>query len=154
MPIRIGHWLQGVFNLNGIKRVLHNIQPETKLFIHIAIVAVEAIKKVIDNPLVDVFTEMTKNKIDDAIVAQARIWIPKTLAELKLSDQCAGLTDPSEIVKCAAKVLQQFSGDIKDIKLNELAEAFTLAAADGKLTWNEIAGLVKIVFDHEYKQPV
>lgn len=151
MPIRIGHWLQGVFNLNGIRRLLKKIPPATKIAIHVGIIAVEALKKVINNPLVDVFTEMTKSGIDDAVVAKAREWLPKVLLEMKLADKCMGLTVKEDIIKCAAEVIGQLAGDYQSQKFDDLGEAFTVAASDGVLTWQEIAGLVKIVFDHEYK---
>lgn len=150
MPLRIGHWLNGVFNLNGLKRFLGKIEPATKEVIHIGIIAVEALKKVMDNPLVDAFEEMEKSGLAKNIIEGAKEWFPRVLLELKLADKCMALTDRAEIIKCGAEVINQFAGDFKSQKLTEIAEQFTVAASDGKVTWNEIAGLVKLVFDTEY----
>lgn len=151
MPIRLAHWIEGVFNLNGLKRFLKKIPKPTKAFIKIGIVAVEALKKVAEDPTIDIFTEMTRNKVDDKIVAAARIWAPKVLLQMRLADKCLSLTNSDDIIRCGAEVLNQFAGDFKNQLLTDIAEQFAVAASDGDLTWGEIAGLVKIIFDKEYK---
>lgn len=152
MSIRLKHWLEGVFNTNGLKRFLQKEIPEVqKIAIHAGIILTQVFKAVANNPVLNFFVEASKTGLDDKILAGVKEWVPKVLAELQIAADCLGVTDPEELIKCSAKFVNGLSDDIKSSKLTQIAEFWAVASSDGKVTWTEIAGLVKIVYDNEVK---
>lgn len=66
-----------------IKKLIKKVLPEVKTVVNYGIALVEAIKGYVDNPMVDVFTALTKNTKDEKFVAFVRQYLPRLLAQLK-----------------------------------------------------------------------
>ncbi|MFB9843005.1 hypothetical protein [Mucilaginibacter ginsenosidivorans] len=133
------------------KRLFEGIPPELKTAIKIGVVVTENIKKFTDSPAADVLTAIIPGDIDDKIKDLLRAKLPAILAELKLADSCAGLTDPAAITSCAVKVLQGIGGDTQSAFLHNLAILVAEVAADGKLSWSDGVYLLEWYYKHEYK---
>ena len=121
----------------GIKSLFDGFPSELKIAVHIGTIVTEAIKTFVDSPETDVLTAIIPGSIDDDIKNLLRAKLPAILAELKLADSCAGLTDPAQITACAIQVLQGLDGDIKSAFLHNLSILIAQVAADGKLTWSD-----------------
>ena len=134
-----------------IKALFDGIPSELKTAINIGVVITENIKNFVDSPVVDVLTAIIPGDIDDQIKDWLRAKLPVILAQLKLADSCSGLTDPSEITKCAIVVLQGLDGDIKSAFLHNLSILIAEVAADGKLTWSDGVTILEWYYQNEYK---
>ncbi len=121
----------------GIKNLFDGFPSELKIAVHIGVIVTEAIKTFVDSPEADVLTAIIPGSIDNDIKNLLRAKLPEILAELKLADSCAGLTDPAQITACAIQVLQGLDGDIKSAFLHNLSILIAQVAANGKLTWSD-----------------
>lgn len=133
-----------------IKTLFGSMLPELKAAIHIGVVVTENIKNFVDSPAADVLTAIIPGDVDDKVKAWLRAKIPAILTELKLADQCAHLTDPAEITKCAIGVLHGLDGDIKNAFLHNLSILIAQVAADGKLTWSDGVYILEWYYQHQY----
>ncbi|HTI58422.1 hypothetical protein [Mucilaginibacter sp.] len=134
-----------------VKRLFEGIPSELKTAIKIGVLVTENIKKFTDSPAADVLTAIIPGDIDDRVKDLLRAKLPAILAELKLADSCAGLTDPADITSCAIKVLQGIGGDPQSAFLHNLAILVAEVAADGKLSWGDGVYLLEWYYKHEYK---
>lgn len=66
-----------------IKGLIKKVIPEVKTVVDYGITLVEAIQNYVDNPLVDVFTALTKSTKDEKFIAFVRAYLPELLAQLK-----------------------------------------------------------------------
>lgn len=134
-----------------IKSLFDGMPANLKTAIHIGVAVTENVKKFVDSPAADVLTAIIPGDIDDQIKALLRSKLPAILTELKLADNCAGLTDPSAITACAINVLQGLDGDIKSAFLHNLSILVAQVAADGELTWSDGVYLLEWYYQHQYK---
>lgn len=132
-----------------IKHLFDGLPAEFKNAIHIGVTVVNNIKTWIDSSDADILTAIIPGTLDDAIKVKLREALPKILAELKLADNCAQLTDPNEIVKCAVNTLQQLEGDFKSAFLHDLSVLIAQVAADGKLTWQDGVYVLQWYYDNK-----
>jgi hypothetical protein len=146
----VGKFLAHIWD--AIKHLFDGLPAEFKAAIDIGVTVTEKVKTFIDNPEVDVFTAIIPGTIDDAIVAKLRDALPKILIELKLAQNCAQLTDPTEIVKCAILELQSIEGDFKSAFLHDLSILIAQVAADGKLDWKDGAAVLEWYYQHKKEQ--
>jgi hypothetical protein len=134
-----------------IKNLFTNISPELKSAIHIGVVVTENIKNFVDSPAADVITALIPGDTDDQIKEWLRAKLPAILTELKLTDSCSELTDPSQITACAIKVLQSMDADIKDAFLHDISILVAKVAADGQLSWSDGVYLLEWYYQHNFK---
>lgn len=134
-----------------IKGLFDGIPSELKTAVHIGVVVTEGLKTFVDSPAADVLTAIIPGEIDDDLKTLLRAKLPGILTELKLADNCSGLTDPSQIALCATKVLQGLDGDIGSAFLHSLSILIAQIAADGKLTWSDGVYILEWYYQNEYK---
>jgi hypothetical protein len=134
-----------------IKDLFSAIPSELKTAVHIAVIVTENIKNFVDSPAADVLTTLIPGDADDEIKNLLRAKLPAILAELKLADSCAGLTDPAQITACAIKVLQGLDSNIQSGFLHNLSVLVAQVVADGKLTWSDGVYLVEWYYQNQYK---
>jgi hypothetical protein len=136
----------------GLKKELKALPLQVRNGIHIGITVVEGIKKVLDSPVVDVFTTLFPGDVDNKIINVLRDKLPRILAEMKLVEACAGETDPAKLVECAAREIGKLTGTAKmnftDSLAVMIAEEF---AKDGNVTASDLKYLVKPYYDLIYK---
>lgn len=135
----------------GIKSLFDSLPAEYQSAIHIGVIVVENIKKAIDSPVADILTAIIPGDVDDKVKAILRQQLPKLLTELKLTDNCAGLTEPIAITNCAIQTLQQLNGDIKSAFLHNIAILVAQIAADGKLTWSDGVYLLEWYYKNNFE---
>lgn len=134
-----------------IKSLFDGIPAELKTAIHVGVVVTEGLKAFVDSPAADVLTAIIPGDIDDDLKNLLRAKLPQILTELKLADSCAGLTDPSQITKCAITVLQSLDGDINSAFLHSLSILIAQVASDSKLTWSDGVYILEWYYENEYK---
>lgn len=137
-----------------VKSLFDGIPAELKTAISIGVVITEGIKTFVDSPVADVLTAIIPGTLDDDLKTLLRAKLPEILTELKLADNCSGLTDPSQITACAVKVLQGLDGDIKSAFLHSLSILVAQVAADGKLTWSDGVYILQWYYQHEFQPAV
>ncbi|MGN6395028.1 MAG: hypothetical protein ACTHMI_05680 [Mucilaginibacter sp.] len=135
----------------GIKSLFEEMPDELKKAIHIGVEVTENIKKFVDSPAADVLTAIIPSEIDNEIKNWLRDKIPGILTEMKLADDCAGLTDPAAITACAIKVLQGLDSNVQSAFLHNLSIMVAQVAADGKLTWSDGVYLLEWYYQHGFK---
>ena len=134
-----------------VQGLFDGIPTELKTAIHIGVLVTEAIKTFVDSPAADVLTAIIPGDADDEIKDLLRAKLPGILAELKLADSCASLTDPSQITACAIKVLQGLDGDVSSAFLHSLSILISQVASDGKLSWSDGVYILEWYYQNEYK---
>jgi len=134
-----------------VQGLFDGIPTELKTAIHIGVLVTEAIKTFVDSPAADVLTAIIPGDADDEIKDLLRAKLPGILAELKLADSCAGLTDPAQITACAIKVLQGLDGDVSSAFLHSLSILISQVASDGKLSWSDGVYILEWYYQNEYK---
>jgi len=134
-----------------IKDLFSAIPSELRTAIHIGVIVTENVKNFVDSPAADILTTLIPGDADDEIKKLLRAKLPTILAELKLADGCAGLTDPAQITDCAVKVLQSLDKNVQSAFLHNLAIMVTQVVADGKLTWSEGVYLAEWYYQNQYK---
>lgn len=134
-----------------IKGLLDGIPAELKVAIHVGVVVTEGLKTFVDSPMADILTAIIPGDIDDELKNILRARLPQILIELKLADNCAGLTDPSQITACATKVLQGLDGNISSAFLHSLSILIAQIASEGKLTWSDGVYILEWYYQNEYK---
>ncbi len=137
-----------------IESLFNGIPAELKAAIHIGVLVTENIKTFVDSPTADILTEIIPGELDDEIKNLLRAKLPAILTELKLADNCGGLTDPSQITKCAILVLKKLDGDIQSAFLHNLSIFVSQVTADGKLSWSDGVYLLEWYYQHRYKTAV
>jgi len=134
-----------------IKSLFDGIPSDLKIAIHIGVQITQNIKTFVDSPAADVLTAIIPGDIDDEIKNWLRAKLPEILTELKLADNCSGLTEPAAITACAIKVLQGLDADIQAPFFHSLSVLVAQVAADGKLTWSDGVYLLQWYYQHEYQ---
>ena len=139
---------------DSIENFFQGLLPELKDAIAIGVTVVDNMKKVMENPVVDVLTAIIPGDLDDQIKNRLRALLPKILVDLRLASECSELSDPNEIVKCAIKTLQQIGGDFisdsaKKNFYDSIAVLVAQVAADGKLSWDDSKYVIKWYYDHK-----
>jgi hypothetical protein len=135
----------------GIESLFDGFPAELKAAIHIGVIVTENIKNFVDSPAADVLTTIIPGDIDDDIKNWLRAKLPELLAELKLVDSCAGLTDPQQITQCAVKVLQELTGDVQSSFLHSLSIFIAQIASNGSLTWADGVTITQWYYENVYK---
>jgi hypothetical protein len=137
--------------LNSIKKLFTDIPAELKSAIHIGVVIAENVKLFIDSPAADVLTAIIPGSIDDKIKDLLRSKLPLILSELKLVDNCVGITDPVQLTRCGINAIQNLNGDIKSAFLHNLSILIAKATADDQLSWSDGVYLLEWYYQHKYK---
>jgi hypothetical protein len=135
----------------SIKALFDGMPAELKTAIHIGVIVTENIKQFVDSPAADVLTVLIPGEVDDKAKQLLRANLPVILTGLKLADNCAGLTDPSQIVICAIKELQGLDGKVQGAFLHNISIMLAQIAADGKLSWSDGVYLLEWYYQHQYK---
>ena len=141
-----------------LKNLFAGLTPRLKSAIHIGVTITDAIKNFdTSKPIVgDILTALIPGDLDDRIKNILRANLPKIVIQLKLVDATLGLTDPNEILVAASKTLQQITSDY-DVRpgfLNNLSIVIAQVAADGKLTWDDAAYVLKWYYDNDYQKKI
>lgn len=98
----------------------------------------------VNNPgVVDAITAIIPGNLDDKIVADLRVALPKIVIELRLVEATVTLTDPNEIMLAAVKVIQGLDGDVQSAFLHSFSIMAAQVAADGKLSWSDAVYLLQ-----------
>jgi len=139
---------------NEIKSLFENFPDDMKAAVHIGVLLTENIKKFVDSPAADVLTAIIPGDLDDDIKNLLRAKLPEILTELKLADNCSGITDPQQITVCAIKVLQGLGGDLKSSFLHSLSIFIAQVAAKGTLSWSNGVSILEWYYQNEFKAAV
>lgn len=133
----------------SISRVFKSLTTVAKKSVSLAVKIVDKIKEFdTNNPgVADFLTGLTKTKADDRALAAVRAKLPEIFIKLRLVDTTLGLPD-HEIIIAGIKELQKLEGIERNMMLNNLAIWITDAAADGEITWDELAMLPKWYYDN------
>jgi hypothetical protein len=142
----LGKFLAHIWD--AIKHLFNGLPADLKTAIHIGVVTTTAIRNFVYSPGADVLTAIIPGEVDDIIKQRLRDALPKILLQLKLAENCTGLTDISQIVECAIRNLQSIEGDFKSAFLHDLSILIAQVAADGKLSWSDGVYILQWYYDH------
>jgi hypothetical protein len=135
----------------SIKSLFNSFPAELKEAVAIGITVTQNIKTFIDSPVADILTAIIPGNVDDNIKQALRTALPIILTNLRLADNCADLTDPREITKCAVETLQKLDGDIKSAFLHNLSVLVAQVVADGQLSWSDGVCILEWYYQHKFK---
>lgn len=133
----------------AVSKLFKNLTKVAKKSVDIAIKVVDEIKQFdAEHPeAVNLLTALIPGDADNRIAENIRAKLPEIMLKLKLVDETLELPD-AQILIAGIKALQSMEGIYKNATLNSLAILITDAAADGKVTWDELALLPKWYYDN------
>lgn len=143
---KIGAWVQGVFA---------KAQTELKRYLPIAINIVQKIKDYEDSPLVDILTGIIPGTVDDAIVKELRLIIPKILLDMELLEDVTNASTPEQITDAIQKFVNdlKFSSDTaKDAFYHNFSALILVQLSDGKFSWSEAVVDVEYYYQNFVKK--
>ena len=88
---KVGNWFKLAF-ANTKKFIQKNVAPAIKI--------VNAIKTVVDNPLMDIAVALTATKIDDKALKLLRVALVKAIDALEIQQECGALETEAEKIAC------------------------------------------------------
>jgi len=150
----VWNWIVSTFNT-----VWNKVDEVVGTFLPVATNTVEAIKRVIENPLLNITVEVIKSftpDVDDKVIDKAvellKEKIPQLALQLKIVDEIHGIEDKNEQVRRVLLVIGEGIDDEKWEKfLSGLAQEILYALADGKITWGEAGALVEYYYQNYVK---
>jgi hypothetical protein len=94
-----------------------------------AINVVDAIKKVVDSPVVGVIVKLTPTKIDDNVLDRAKGYLDIAIKNLALGKECSGLQTKEERLKCLVEKLAEASPHVRSALYLKIASLYAKAKA-------------------------
>lgn len=88
---KVQAWFKLAF-ANTKKFIQKNVAPAIKI--------VNAIKTVVDNPLMDIAVALTATKIDDKALKALRVALVKAIDALEIQQECGALSTDAEKIAC------------------------------------------------------
>ena len=149
MPIRIGHWLQGIWI--GISKLFHKVEDEVKKAIPVAINVVEQIKKVLDSPVADVITAIIPGDADDKLRAKLQLVLPGLILKFQLVAAIGDIADENEKFQAILKAINLSPDETKNVFYHGLASLILESISDGKLSWSDATAICQYYYEHEFK---
>ena len=107
---------------------------------------VEAIKKIIDNPVLDIITALTPFGFDDILLYKIRERLPKVLIILGHAKDCSGLENPLDVIKCAIDRIKDLHPEGKKAAYHSIAALLSNHLSDGKLSFSDSVHLSEMVY--------
>ena len=140
-----------------IKKAWNKLDDEAKEHIIQIIQIVQAIKNTIEKgtftgSLIDIAVEKTPFDWDNIALQKIRKSLPELLVKLTYANIIvnAGTTE-NQIAK-AIELIQVFDDVQKETFWDDFAKELLKASSDGHMSWSEVNGMVKIVYDELYKK--
>lgn len=136
--------------MKKIFRWFNNLFKKTKAlanrFLAPSIATVEALKNVVESPLIPVITSLIPGNLDNSIILALKRNLPKVLQVLRISEECIDLSTPDEIIICCIKKLREYNQDGKDAAYHSIAALLAHYASDRRLSWTECITLAELMY--------
>ncbi len=132
----------------GIKKMFIGLRLKSKVWVHIAVIAVQEIKKVMDSPVPDVLTSMIKGEWDDRTKNVIREWVPKVLIQLKMIEAVTDITDVNEQLNAILAKLKLADKETRNIVWHGLGSLIIEKLSDGKFSWADSVAVSQYYYDH------
>jgi hypothetical protein len=118
----------------------------------VAIKLTDIVKSVIDNPATGYAVAWTPTRLDDKLLADAKLILPKITVQLGIAMNLVNAIDaekdPEKMAGLVfAFVSEKLPNDGKAIFYRELSGKIALALSDGKFSTGEIIALVQLVYN-------
>jgi hypothetical protein len=149
MPIRIGHWLQGIWI--GISKMFHKLEKETKVLLPAVVKVVNEIKKIVDGPAADIITAIIPGDIDDKIKDKLREILPVAILKLNIIASINGIEDTNEKLKAILSAINLSPDETKNIYYHGLGALILEELSDGKFSWSDATVALEYYYAHIYK---
>jgi hypothetical protein len=116
-----------------------------------AIKVVEILKDAVNNPALNLIVSLTPFNWDDEAFKIAKLILPKALLEMKIvKDISSSDSVPLSIQKIIEEV-RKFTNSSQVQFYEDLAAKLAVMLSDGKLSLDEAAELVKLVYEEKYR---
>lgn len=136
--IKIGNWLKSFFTESF---------DWLEINADYAVQAVNIVKKIINNPVVDMAVALTPTTIDDKILAAAKSYIARAAADLLIVyNILKGSETPEEVLRKLTNYVSGLTDDQKAIFYVQLSGKVMQILADGKVTLAEAITITQYIF--------
>jgi hypothetical protein len=115
-----------------------------------AITVVQLLKDAVENPAMNLLTAITPFNWDDIAVKAAKNLLPVALLELKILKDASGKST-SEMVRQIIEEIRKYTKSDRAKFYEDIAAKLAVMLADGKLSIDEAAELVKFVYEEKFK---
>lgn len=153
--------------LRAIASLFNNLKSEVKKALPLAVVIVNGVKDLVTNPtagsVFDAILEFVKKSIpgtlDDVLIDKIHLALHNTLPKLALNltilNEIDSIEDPvlkaaklNEVLQNALAEINFSTDEAKRNFWDGLMKLVAVDISDGKITWDELSGLSKYVFDN------
>jgi hypothetical protein len=129
-----------------IKRAFGNaidwIRPKAKDAIHI----VNVIKSFVESDTAGVIVAFTPTRIDDALLAKMRQYLPKIAMQLQVTDMILDSGSPDQVIASLVEYLKKQNLDVRSMFYVQLAAKLTEAFADGQIDRSEALAITQMIY--------
>lgn len=132
-----------------IKKLFASTKTLALKYVQPSITIVEALKAAVNSPAAPVLTAIIPGTLDDFILAKAKIYLPKILQALKISDECLKLTDSDQIILCAISKLKEYDPEAQAANYHNIAAMLSVYLSDKKLSWSEAVHLAEYLYKNK-----
>lgn len=131
-----------------LQRLWTSSQALVKKYVRPSVEVVNAIKFIINSPVVPIITAVIPGSIDDVIAAQIKLHLPTVLKVLGYADECVHAGSGDAIFQCAISKIRLMKDEGRDAAFHSIASLLSKYLADGRLSWREALHLAEETF-HE-----
>jgi hypothetical protein len=153
--------------LRAIATLFNNLKRDVKKALPLAVVVVNGVKDLVTNPtsgsifdsVLDFVKKAIPGVLDDAIIDKVHLALHNTLPKLALNltilNEIEAISDPvlkaEKLNDALQNAIAQLNFSTDEAKRNfwdGLMKLVAVDISDGKITWEELSGLSKFVFDN------
>jgi hypothetical protein len=132
----------------SIKNLFTGLEVKSKVWVHVAVDVVQALKAIMDTPVPDVLTAIIPGNIDDKAKDKIREWIPKILLQLNMIEAIADMTNVNDQLNAILAKMKLSSDEAKNIVWHGLASLIIEKLSDGKFSWADAIAVSQYYYDH------
>lgn len=133
---------------DSIRHLFQGLQLKSKVWVAIAIKAVQAVKVVMDSPVPDVLTSIIPGDVDDKAKNVIREWIPKVLLQLNMVEAIVNIEDPNEQLNAILAKIKLANKETRNIIWHGLGSLIIEKLSDGKFSWADSVAVAQYYYDH------
>jgi hypothetical protein len=130
--------------------LLRKLFAKSKLFaekyVHPSVDVVNALKQLIDSPVVPLITAIIPGTLDDVIAARVKQLLPEVLKVLGFVEDCIDAKNGDTVLQCAIAKIRLFNETRKDAAWHNIATLLSQYLSDGKLSGSEAIHLAEMSY--------
>lgn len=113
-------------------------------YVHPAILVVEQLKNFVNSPVIPLLETIIPGNLDNIIIEDLKIILPKVLKYLGLFDGCVtATTTPDQFLQCVIPKIAAMTPQAQASVYHSIASALTVELTGKKISWSDAVMIVE-----------